>query len=310
MSGNASQFDEQLVETSVLEGRIARSRTVPEFTMQAISQETGIPDDTLRSWERRYGFPAPSRDDSNRRVYSERDVVAVAWLRDQTRRGQGISEAIGMLRRILSQGPRGDTATRAPSPPLTPVSTLTDALLAGDLATAQAAWDRLAVSVSPDGLLEHVLLPAHARVGAGLLQLPDRLRAGTFLLRKAIRLFDDASPDRGDRDVAILSQGGTHAAVPAYALGATLASDGFRIVTAILELADATTLAAVRDLQRVTPVVVVAGRPDAALLDALAGFVDRDDIHLWWPTPTAGHDDDRWLPATLGETRDRLGNRA
>src|SRR5690606_26781295 len=128
-SGNASQFDEHLVDTSVLESRLAGSRTVPEFTMQAVSHETGVPDDTLRSWERRYGFPTPSRDDSNYRIYSERDIIAVAWLRDQTRRGQGISEAIAMLRRIIASTPdRAAPGTLTPAPhSLSPVNTLTDA---------------------------------------------------------------------------------------------------------------------------------------------------------------------------------------
>src|SRR5687768_1711294 len=105
MTGITSQFDEHLVDTAVLERRIAGSRTVPEFTMQAVTNETGVPGDTLRSWERRYGFPRPSRDESNYRIYTERDIVAAAWLRDQTRRGQGISEAISRLQGILETAP-------------------------------------------------------------------------------------------------------------------------------------------------------------------------------------------------------------
>jgi DNA-binding transcriptional MerR regulator/methylmalonyl-CoA mutase cobalamin-binding subunit len=41
----------------------------------SISQATGIPTNTLRTWERRYGFPKPARTDSGQRVYRP-EVVA------------------------------------------------------------------------------------------------------------------------------------------------------------------------------------------------------------------------------------------
>jgi methanogenic corrinoid protein MtbC1 len=44
----------------------------PERLMSigALSRATGVPADTLRTWERRYGFPAPERTDSGHRRYS------------------------------------------------------------------------------------------------------------------------------------------------------------------------------------------------------------------------------------------------
>jgi hypothetical protein len=43
-------------------------------TIATVERETGIPKDTLRVWERRYGFPLPRRDDRGERVYSLEDV--------------------------------------------------------------------------------------------------------------------------------------------------------------------------------------------------------------------------------------------
>ena len=40
------------------------------ITIGAMSRATGIPANTLRTWERRYGFPAPDRTDSGQRLYS------------------------------------------------------------------------------------------------------------------------------------------------------------------------------------------------------------------------------------------------
>lgn len=40
----------------------------------AVERDTGLSKDTLRVWERRYGFPAPERDSSGQRVYTGADV--------------------------------------------------------------------------------------------------------------------------------------------------------------------------------------------------------------------------------------------
>ena len=59
------------------------------YPIGAVERDTGVGRDTLRVWERRYGFPAPSRNDKGERLYPE----------DQLRRLQRI-------RRLLDQGLR------------------------------------------------------------------------------------------------------------------------------------------------------------------------------------------------------------
>jgi DNA-binding transcriptional MerR regulator len=44
------------------------------MTIQQLSQEIGIGIDTLRIWERRYGFPVPGRDGRGHRNYSNKQV--------------------------------------------------------------------------------------------------------------------------------------------------------------------------------------------------------------------------------------------
>ncbi len=41
----------------------------------AVERDTGLSKDTLRVWERRYGFPSPKRDTTGQRVYSPDDVA-------------------------------------------------------------------------------------------------------------------------------------------------------------------------------------------------------------------------------------------
>ena len=38
------------------------------LTIAAVERETSLSRDTLRAWERRYGFPAPLRDANGERV--------------------------------------------------------------------------------------------------------------------------------------------------------------------------------------------------------------------------------------------------
>jgi len=59
------------------------------FTIGTVERDTGIGRDTLRIWERRYGFPTPERNEKGERVYST----------EQIRRLQRI-------RRVLDQGMR------------------------------------------------------------------------------------------------------------------------------------------------------------------------------------------------------------
>ncbi|HYA65399.1 MAG TPA: MerR family transcriptional regulator [Burkholderiaceae bacterium] len=44
------------------------------MNIAAVERDTGLSKDTLRVWERRYGFPAPQRDASGQRVYTAADV--------------------------------------------------------------------------------------------------------------------------------------------------------------------------------------------------------------------------------------------
>ncbi len=65
------------------------SENSEQFSIGVVERDTGIGRDTLRVWERRYGFPEPLRNDKGERIYSEQ----------QLRRLQRI-------RRLLDQGLR------------------------------------------------------------------------------------------------------------------------------------------------------------------------------------------------------------
>ena len=67
----------------------------------AVERDTGLSKDTLRVWERRYGFPAPLRDASGERAYPDEQV-----------------EKLRLLRRLIDQGERPGRIVALPMPEL------------------------------------------------------------------------------------------------------------------------------------------------------------------------------------------------
>ena len=59
------------------------------LSIAAVERDTGIGKDTLRVWERRYGFPTPSRDANGERVYAMAQV-----------------EKLRVIKRLMDQGHR------------------------------------------------------------------------------------------------------------------------------------------------------------------------------------------------------------
>lgn len=73
---------------------------VPLFNTKAVVQQTGITGPTLRAWERRYMILSPERAQNDYRLYSERDIAIIRWLKDRVDAGMSISQAIALFRHL------------------------------------------------------------------------------------------------------------------------------------------------------------------------------------------------------------------
>lgn len=78
--------------------KLERYSDVPLFNMKAMVQQSGIAAPTLRAWERRYGILSPDRTLNDYRLYSERDIAIIRWLKDHIDAGMSISQAIALFR--------------------------------------------------------------------------------------------------------------------------------------------------------------------------------------------------------------------
>ena len=103
--------------------------TEPLYNIKVVVQKTGVPADTVRAWERRYGVPQPRRTETGRRLYSERDITAIRWLRERTVAGMTISQAIHQLR-SLDDNAFNEAVAPEPSGPRDPTALIEELLAA------------------------------------------------------------------------------------------------------------------------------------------------------------------------------------
>lgn len=106
--------------------------TTPAFNLKAVLKETGLPADTLRAWERRYGLPVPNRTAGGHRLYSQRDIETIKWLMKRQSEGLSISRAVDLWNEQTASGadPLSQSAQLAPAtliqyhPPQTTIDSL------------------------------------------------------------------------------------------------------------------------------------------------------------------------------------------
>ena len=68
--------------------------STPHFTIKAVQSRTGIKPVTLRAWERRYELLEPARLKNGYRLYSERDVQLLLWVKNRLDSGMSISQVV------------------------------------------------------------------------------------------------------------------------------------------------------------------------------------------------------------------------
>lgn len=87
------------------------------MSIAAVSDLIGIPIPTIRSWERRYGFPEPARTKGRHRRYSADEIEQLRELRDAIVHGRSARAAVDFVRgregRETLRDPRIDELLRA-----------------------------------------------------------------------------------------------------------------------------------------------------------------------------------------------------
>src|SRR3954462_15588741 len=122
---------------------------MPGIRTNAAAEVLGVSPNTLRSWERRYGFPTPKRTVGNHRNY---ELVELQTLRDALAQTGNISSAIELTRQRQAAPASGDA--------------LTAALESFDGAAAARAVEESLALRPRERAVEEMLLPAARRFAA------------------------------------------------------------------------------------------------------------------------------------------------
>jgi MerR family transcriptional regulator, light-induced transcriptional regulator len=126
------------------------------LTISAVSAQLGIPIPTIRSWERRYGFPTPTRTGGQHRRYSLDEVELLRMLRDEVTRGHRAREAVALVqgRAAVLEGPR-------PSQ----LDAFVEAAMRLDAMALRRTLDQATETSGVEGTIAEVALPALRELG-------------------------------------------------------------------------------------------------------------------------------------------------
>lgn len=89
------------------------------LSIGALSAATGVPVETIRSWERRYGYPVAERKPSGHRVYALDTVARLRLISDALGRGHRAAEVVAAsesaLESLLTALPRVSSGSKVPA---------------------------------------------------------------------------------------------------------------------------------------------------------------------------------------------------
>ena len=139
-------------------------------TIRVVAARTGLPMETLRAWERRYGFPRPiRRPGSNRRLYSTGDIERLVAIQRALERGYRVGDVI--TRSEAQLGELRTPAVRARAEPTSIDAAQLLELLAHDrVAELEAELRRAAAALGPRRFITELAHPFAVRVGEGWAQ--------------------------------------------------------------------------------------------------------------------------------------------
>jgi DNA-binding transcriptional MerR regulator/methylmalonyl-CoA mutase cobalamin-binding subunit len=243
--------------------QISSSPTRQRHPIAVVAQRTGLSQDVLRVWERRYDAVTPTRTQNGARLYSDADIERLILLRAATRGGRGIGQVAKLSTRALEAMVSEDEAAREKQGTVIGAPPEPDDVVAMALALARAldapALDdtlrRAAVIMGMPAFLESVAAPLLRKVGdewhAGTLS-PAHEHLVTASLHEIIVGMMRAFAHRpGAPTVLVTTSAGERHVIGAALVGAAAALEGWNVLylganLPAAEIANAATSAAVR----------------------------------------------------------------
>jgi len=210
--------------SNIQDGIVAKRAKVAEprdgFSIRAVARMASVEPDTLRMWERRYGFPKPSRTAGGARVYSAADVETLRLIARAQQEGFRAGETVGRQPEELRSMLAAAAAPQAPSqrspapsrPRCWTVDELLDALMRYEVGTLRTELRRAALMLGPKRFVTDLASPLVGRLGdlweAGALDIHQE-HLMSELLSTQLRLLLNAAEELGaDKTVLLATPSG------------------------------------------------------------------------------------------------------
>lgn len=135
------------------------------LSIAAVERDTGLAKDTLRVWERRYGFPQPVRDAYDERLYPSEQVerlrLIARLLGAGLRPGRIVSLPLEELQQLLQQAAPADAAV----PPSAELQALIALVRGHDTLALRRTLGQSVMRLGLGRFLTEVLAPLNVQIG-------------------------------------------------------------------------------------------------------------------------------------------------
>jgi DNA-binding transcriptional MerR regulator len=169
----------------------------PLYNIGVVTRVTGVPISSLHAWERRYGFPLSGRTAGGHRLFSEKDIARLRWVKSQVDAGMQIRQAIQAVRRLEAQGSFPSVQTVESPSAGTPAGSaplehghLLAALLRRDLEDADRIMGEMLAFYPPEDLTLKVIGPTLEDLGEawadGRITVADEHLASNYLRHRLL----------------------------------------------------------------------------------------------------------------------------
>jgi len=195
----------------------------PLYNIGVVTRVTGVPIATLHAWERRYGFPDAARSAGGHRLYSEKDIARLRWVKSQVDSGLTVSRAVIAARALETNGrlflpneseaSQKSQSSRTAFPSLR--ESLLDALFHHNLPLADQLMGEMLAFYSPEDLTLEVIGPVLNAIGEaweqGHITIATEHLATNYLRHRLLMwMVTGPTPRSGDSIVLACAPGELH----------------------------------------------------------------------------------------------------
>lgn len=220
----------------------------PKHPIAVAAERTGLSQDILRVWERRYQAVEPSRGPGGHRTYSDADIDRLRLLHAVTAAGRSIGQVARLSTTELIRLAQDDTAARAEREKSDGAQDARDARSHAShivkLALASTArldapdlehtLRRAIAQLGITSFIEDVASPILRRIGeewhAGRLTIAHEHLASSTIHDIVAESMRAITRGAGEATVVVATPTGERHAIGAALVGATAASEGWRVV--------------------------------------------------------------------------------